>query len=288
MAAVLLEATWQSKGKEESFPMHYRKLLIVGSVALLISWGSTWAQQQSPNTPSQNPNATSQSPTPQSPATPANPTTTDNPSVSSSSADATEKMTNGKEKHWTGSLVDIKCMAKTLGSESQAPSSTGASAAPTPHFAPQSPDQFQQSSQGGGTGANPAGSAGSPNQPSTAPTYPGQDSGQNPDMSQGQSQRAAAAAQRMDAAAKQCTATPSTQSFGLALSDGKVMQLDQEGNAKASDALKSINVPPGKKIKAKVTGLAQDNNTVQVASVELKGKKVNPSPSLGTQAGEVK
>jgi nicotinate-nucleotide pyrophosphorylase len=107
-------------------------------------------------------------------------------------------------------------------------------------------------------------------------------------MNQTQSAQAAAAAERMDAAAKQCAASTSTQSFGLALSDGKVVQLDNQGNTQASEALKTIDVQPGKKVKAKVTGTVEDNNIVRVASVEVKGKKVNPSSSMGGPAGEVK
>ena len=255
--------------------MHLRKILIASTGTALLAWCSAYAQQ-SPTTP-QNPSATTASPT-----APGNPNSTEDPSVSPSSSTSTQRASGGKEKRLSGSLVDVKCMAKTLGGE-PAPTTAPAGAAPqTPHFA-ESPDQAQQPGQtGGASSAGPAGAS-----RGTAPTYPGQDSGQNPDMSQAQSARASAAAERMDQATKQCTATDSTQTFGLALSDGKVVQLDNEGNTKASQALKSVAVEPGKKIKAKVTGVVEANNMVQVASVEVKGKK-QPSSSMGGPAGEVK
>lgn len=270
--------------------MHFlRKLWITGLLAMVAALGSVWAQQ-SPNDQSpQNPGATTESATPQSPATPANPTTTENPSVNASSASAQRHMSTEKEKHWSGSLVDVGCMAKTLGSgtSNASPAATaGTPAAATPHFTP-APDQLQQPG-GQGAGATPAGQAGSAGRPGVGPTYPGQESGQNPDISQTQSAQAAAAAERMDAAAKQCAASTSTQSFGLALSDGKVVQLDNQGNTQASEALKTIDVQPGKKVKAKVTGAVEDNNIVRVASVEVKGKKISPSSSMGGPAGEVK
>lgn len=270
--------------------MHFlRKLWITGFLAIVSGLGSVWAQQSPSGQSPQNPGATTESPTPQSPATPANPTTTENPSVSASSASAQQHMSTQKEKHWTGSLVDVRCMAKALGSGTlnASPAATASNpTAATPHFTP-APDQLQQPG-GQGAGAMPAGQAGSASRPGVGPTYPGQESGQNPDMNQTQSAQAAAAAERMDAAAKQCAASTSTQSFGLALSDGKVVQLDNQGNTQASEALKTIDVQPGKKVKAKVTGTVEDNNVVRVASVEVKGKKVNPSSSMGGPAGEVK
>jgi len=269
--------------------MQFRKLLITASAAALLVYGPVWARQSPANPGSQNPNATTQSPTTQSPATPASPTTTENPSANSGSASTQQNMPDQKEKHWTGSLVDVKCMAKALGSESgsAAPATTSGATPQAPQYMSGLPDQLQQTAQPGG-GATPMGPAGSQSRPGTAPTYPGQDSGQNPDMSQAQSQRAAAAAERMDSAAKQCAASTLTQAFGLALSDGKVVQLDSEGNTKASEAIKAVDVQPGKKIKAKVTGVLEANNTVNVASVEVKGKKISPSSSMGGSTGEVK
>ena len=93
-----------------------------------------------------------------------------------------------------------------------------------------------------------------------------------------------AKAQKFDDAAKQCVATASTQTFGLALSDGKVVKFDQEGDAKASEAVKETTVQPGKKIKAKVTGTMEDNDTVKVASVEVKGKR-SSTPAAAPSGG---
>jgi hypothetical protein len=272
--------------------MNFRKILIFGSVAVLSAWFSVRAQQGSRGQTPQNPSATTQSPTTQSPVMPTNPTTTEDPLVSSGSARGKQNASNEKTKHWTGSLVDANCMAKTLGSEparsaagaaSTAPGTSGAP--PTPHFTPESPDQLQQSGQPGG--ATPIGPSGRTQNPSgTPPTYPGQDSGQNPDMSQDRAARMAAA-DKIDTAAKHCAASASTEQFGLALSGGEVVRFNNDGDAKASEALKTVDVQPGKKIKAKVTGVMEDDNTIRVASVEVKGKKNNPS-SLTAAGGEVK
>jgi hypothetical protein len=81
-----------------------------------------------------------------------------------------------------------------------------------------------------------------------------------------------ARAEKIDNAVKQCAASPSAQTLGLATSDGQVLQFDQDGNAKAREALKSADVEPGKKIKAKVTGTMENKATVNVASIEIKGK----------------
>jgi hypothetical protein len=90
-------------------------------------------------------------------------------------------------------------------------------------------------------------------------------------------------ATRIDKAAKQCPASPSTQNFGLAMSGGQVVQFDSSGNSKAQEALKGIEVQPGKKIKAKVTGTMENQQTVRVASVEVKGKKgAGSGPNSGT------
>jgi hypothetical protein len=82
-----------------------------------------------------------------------------------------------------------------------------------------------------------------------------------------------AKANRIDNAAKQCAASASTQTFGLAMSGGQVVQFDSSGNSKAQEALKDVEMQPGKKIKAKVTGTMENQQTVRVASVEVKGKK---------------
>lgn len=260
--------------------------LVEGSAGVLLVCGVVWAQPRLLGQVQQGAgSSSSQSSSVQSPATPANPITTENPAASSAST--SDQTSMAKQKHWSGALVDASCIAKTIGAVPAKGSGTaagsGATGAETPHFSSQNPDQFQQAgSQPGGMG--PAGATGSRNPVGTSPSYPGAESGQNPDMSQAQSARAAVA-QRVDTAAKQCSAGSSTQQFGLATSEGDVLRLDQAGNAKASEALRSVDVQPGKKVKAKVTGVMEANNVVQVASVEVKGKKISPSTSMAGPGG---
>jgi hypothetical protein len=89
----------------------------------------------------------------------------------------------------------------------------------------------------------------------------------------------------VDNAARQCAASASTQVFGLVLSGAQIVKFDNDGNAKASEALKEVTVPAGKKVKARVTGMMEHRDTVKVASIELKGKRFSPlassTPSFG-------
>jgi hypothetical protein len=272
-------------------------LLILGSVAVLLTWCAAWPQQRPSSQASTSPGEITQAPTRQTPATPANPTTTEEPSVTPSSPTAKPSAGDEKMKHLTGTLVDANCMAKTLGSEpaSAAPTGTvpstgGAPASQTPHFTPESPDQLQQSGpqaqQSGPQGSSATGPGGR-NPAGTAPTYPGLDTGQNPDMNQQQAARMAAA-ERVDTAAKQCAASASTQQFGLAVSSGEVLRFDNAGDAKAAEALKNAELRPGKKVKAKVTGAVDTNDMLRVASVDIKGKKLNPTSSMAGGAAEAK
>lgn len=73
-------------------------------------------------------------------------------------------------------------------------------------------------------------------------------------------------------AARQCAASSATLRLGWRFSDGQVVKLDDEGNAKASEALKAVNVETGKGVKAKVTGLLESSDTMKVASVEVKSQ----------------
>jgi hypothetical protein len=111
---------------------------------------------------------------------------------------------------------------------------------------------------------------------------PGQNPDQNPDISQAQAAKMARA-NKVDSEAKQCIATVTTTVFGLVLPEGQVVKLDDEGNAKAGEALKAVTVEPGKRVKAKVTGTLQGGDRVKVASVEIKGKR--SSPASATQGG---
>jgi hypothetical protein len=117
-----------------------------------------------------------------------------------------------------------------------------------------------------------------PGQRTTDPGFPSDN--QIPTSEDQRAQLAQAA--RVDDAARQCVASPLTQTLGLAMADGQVVQFDQDGCAKAREALKSADVQAGKKIKAKVVGSMEDKTTVNVASIEIKGKGKKGSANTGT------
>jgi hypothetical protein len=78
---------------------------------------------------------------------------------------------------------------------------------------------------------------------------------------------AAQSAQPGGQAANACEPTASTVSFGIELSDGKVLKLDSTGNTKAVEAMKSNT---GKSsLQATVTG-SLDGQTVKVESIDIK------------------
>jgi hypothetical protein len=214
--------------------MKFMSLAITAPLAAVLLCGGGWAQQ----TPdAQNP-----------------------PETSAKSAKAT-----AKEKHLTGSLVDVGCMVKALNPENQA--SPQAEPAPSiPHFA------------GGGAGLTEPGQGPVPGGGGAggmqAPVRQNPEPGVQPNSPTAGADETAKMAQanRVDNAVKQCTPSPSAQTLGLATSDGQVVQFDQDGSAKAKEALKNADVQPGKKIKAKVTCTMEDKATVNVASIEIKGK----------------
>ena len=169
-----------------------------------------------------------------------------------------------KEKHWSGNLVDVSCMAKTLAS-GNAVTPPAEPAPAVPHFigaVPASP-QVGQAPGAGGQGGMGTGQRGQePNLPSTTT---------NSDISADEQARINQAT-KVDNAIKACSASPSSQALGLATSDGQVMQFDSEGNEKAKEALKDADVQPGKKVKAKVTGTIENKATLRVAEVDVKTK----------------
>jgi hypothetical protein len=188
------------------------------------------------------------------------------------------KKPKAKEKRWSGSLVDANCMAKAL-------SSTGAPGAGMPnvnppgasHFGPSS-GQAGQAGQGG-TGPQSGGTGGP--MPSTGPANnPSGPSMPNAGESQQEQQRDALE-RKVDQAATSCAATPSTQNFGLARSNGKVVRFDQGGNAQAAAAVKGVELKPGKKVKATVTVTMQGTSLGKVASVKVKGKHSSSQSSSG-------
>jgi len=74
---------------------------------------------------------------------------------------------------------------------------------------------------------------------------------------------------------KNCDATSATTMFALEVS-GKVFNLDEAGNAKAAEALKSRAdrstdpaKPPSPEIMAKVTGTKDGDNTLKVETIDV-------------------
>jgi hypothetical protein len=234
-------------------PMHTRIVATLGMVAALVCWVGTLAQSQYPQ-PSQSQGATT-----------ASSAATQNPPVT---ADQSEpKAKPEKQKHWSGSLVDANCITKVM-SQVQAGAAAGGPQRQMPHFVDAAPSAAAQAGQrptGPGQGGVPQ-----------EPTNPQgrQNPGNYPDMTQSAQM---AKATMMDQAAKQCTATASTQAFAL-VSGADVMKLDDQGNSKASEAVKGVEVQPGKKVKAKVTG-TMEGETIKVAAVEVKGKRASQPPA---------
>lgn len=174
-------------------------------------------------------------------------------------ADASTKKpkTGAKEKHWSGTLVDVGCMVKALRRGNGAVNPDAAPGPSTSHFLGSGGASPQAGQASGGVGSSPGGGA----------------NGASPGgASDEQDAERLARVARVDSAAKQCGAAPATLTFGVATSDGLVVQFDPEGNQRASQALKGAAVEPGKKIKARVAGTLVNDWTLHVASVEIKGK----------------
>jgi hypothetical protein len=189
--------------------------------------------------------------------------------ASTPSTTSEKSKTTAKEKHWSGSLVDVACVAKALGPANASANPSGTIAPSVPHFVEPSEPPAQVGQSPGGAGQSPNPGAGG-NVTSPQGQYP------TTDTTSPQDQARAAQEARLDNATKQCAATSSTQAFGLVMADGHVMQFDPDGNAKASQALKDTPTEPGKKVKAKVAGAMENDTTVNVASVDIKAKAKRP------------
>ena len=226
---------------------------VTGSVVLsLFLCGTSWASQGS--------GGQAQSSTQET----ANPTPV-------AKSDSTAKHKGEKEKHWSGSLVDVNCVEKAKSSGGTEDNSVRPSAT-----AP----QRQWLGEGSGQASSQMGPSQTPRQTGALP--PGQNPTQNPDISQEQAAQMARA-EKIDNESKQCAATATTTVFGLVASGGQMMKFDTEGNTKAGEALKATAIEPGKRVKAKVTGTLAASDTVNVSSVEIKGK--HASPASATQGG---
>ncbi len=157
---------------------------------------------------------------------------------------------SGKEKHWSGTLVDFGCMVKAL-----QPPKGGANAgpgldAPGSNFLGGAP-------QAGHAAGGMSGSQGSV--------------GNSPVDDSGLDQNHLAQVARVDNAAKQCGPTASTQNFALATSEGEVFRFDPQGNSLAADVLKQTEI--SKRIKARVSGTLDSHSTLDVASLNIKTKE---------------
>jgi hypothetical protein len=168
-------------------------------------------------------------------------------------------------KKLSGKLVDAPCMEKGLssggggaGSKDQAgpQASNAVTSAPLAQSrflgqAGQTPGQAPQV----GAGATTSGTQ--PGQPPRLPRdqYPNQGPPPGPTPAEKQ--------------AHFCPATPGTTSFGLVLSDGKFVILDDESNAKAGEALKATTLKQGKAPKAQLRGTLK-GGTVKVEEIRIK------------------
>jgi len=167
-----------------------------------------------------------------------------------------------KEKHLSGSLVDVGCMVKALKS-AQAQSPQSEPVPGVPHFAGESPQAVGVPQVPAGQGGTPQGQGQQNTQPMNVPS--------TPDTSAADQARLEQEA-RIDNAVKSCTPTTAAQTLGLEMSGGRLVQFDPSGSAKAKEALKDADVQHGKKIKAKVTGTMEDKYTLNVASIDIKTK----------------
>jgi hypothetical protein len=66
-----------------------------------------------------------------------------------------------------------------------------------------------------------------------------------------------------------CSATASTRTFGIELSDGTVLKLDSDGNAKAAEVVKTNKSP---NVQVTVTGSLDGKGGVKVESLNIQGQ----------------
>ena len=170
-------------------------------------------------------------------------------------------------KKLSGKLVDAPCMEKGLSSGGGGAGSkdqTGPQASNAVTSAPLAPSQFL---------GGPAQAGQTPGQtPQVGPgTTPGTQPGQPPRLPQDQypNQGPPPGPTPAEKQAHFCPATPGTTSFGLVLSDGKFVVLDDDSNAKAGEALKATTLKQGKAPKAQVRGTLR-GETVTVAEIRIK------------------
>ena len=182
-----------------------------------------------------------------------------------------------KPRKWTGSLVDADCMSKAL----RRVSGIDEALFPDPLSGYwQTLESSQRTGQERNSGAwSPQGQ---PETPSHAAWS--MDSDGEPEGSERQIAVQAAQLKRAKMLEDVATAfTPSrpTMHYGLLISGGTLLKFDAAGNFKAKEASEISPVEPGKTVKVKVTGIVEAEDTVRVASIELKGRIPPPRASSG-------
>jgi hypothetical protein len=88
-------------------------------------------------------------------------------------------------------------------------------------------------------------------------------------------------AKMLEDVAKACTPSRPTMHYGLLISGGQLLKFDAAGDFKAKEAVDISPVEPGKTVNVKVTGIVEVEDTVRVASIELKGRIPPPRASSG-------
>jgi len=246
-----------------------RTIIFSLCAACLLFAGGLWGQSGS---------QTAQEPTTQNPQTQSPAQTQSQPQSQSEQQPADTNTQPKKLKKLSGKLVDAPCMVKGLSSmQGGGANSPGNTAEPAPGAtqAPKGnsfagsgdPGQVAGQAQPGAQGQSPAGQAQPPGAqgPSTPAQYP----------SAGQQGPAISGPTPAERAAEQCPATASTTAFGL-ITDGKFVKLDDQGNSKATEAIKSATLKEGKAPKAKIKGTLE-GDTVRVAEIQVKGQRSSGS-----------
>ena len=180
-------------------------------------------------------------------------------------------------RKWTGNLVDADCMSKALHRVSG--TEEGLFPDPLSEFC-QTLESSQRAGQERNSGAwSPQGQ---PETPSHAAWS--MDSDGEPEASERQIalQRAQLKrAKMLEDVATTCTPSRPTMHYGLLISGGQLLKFDAAGDFKAKEAIDISPVEPGKTVKVKVTGIVEAEDTVRVASIELKGRIPPPRASSG-------
>jgi len=238
-----------------------RKVFLSVCAVSLLAWGAFLAEgatqsAQQPSSPAQQPqNATQGQAQPQS---------------QSEQQPAEMNGQPKKLKKISGKLVDAPCMEKGLSS-----TQGGGTSSPSPGTTAQPP---QGNSFAGQSGGSPQGGQAQPGAQGQTPgaqgqTPPGETPsvpGQNPyPNQQGAVPSGPSPAEQQS---KQCPATASTTAFGLVTGDGKFVKLDDQGNSKASEAIKTATLKEGKAPKAKIKG-TMEGDMVKVGEIQLKGQR---------------